>query len=66
MRDMQSGDSGVPSPYTINGRVVPLSLYVSKEVLIAGVEGGSVDTNAVTERALKGTAEGFAKKFGLP
>jgi hypothetical protein len=61
MSQIQGNEPVLPSPYSVNGRTVPLHLYVAKEVLIAGVDGGSVDTNTVKDRALKGIAEGFLR-----
>lgn len=54
--------SELPSPFSVNGRQVPLHLLIAKEVLITGIETGQIDTEGVTKKVLERIAHGFLKK----
>lgn len=65
LAQIQNQASELPvSPYRINGRSVPLYLYVAKEVLMAEI-GGSGTYDDVMTRILNGLAGGFFKNSDI-
>ena len=54
--------SELPSPFSVNGRQVPMHLFIAKEILITGIETGQIDTEGMTKRALDRIAHGFLNR----
>lgn len=50
---------GLPSPFSVNEKQVPMHLFFAKEVLITGIETGRIDTEGVSKRALDRITDGF-------